>query len=455
VLDPERIATWSVDDQLRIWAFEQGRFDLRAALDSPHYFDPCIAPLCDGRVAFSESRGIAVATPQIDGTWRRDELVSPINLAVHSIAALAADRVAFVEGGTHLRVLQLTDTSVSNVADLETGSVTITALAALGSDALAVGSADGRLRIARESGALWQVVEELPVPPGGEIRHLSQSDPFLASGNANDTVMIWSNQDAGQYELLKTLQVPGLTALAINSKGQFAAAAINQQLLIGVAQTSAGPDEPIGTLRHCIALQWEDDDRLLALGHDGQLSRIRLQPAYQEEFLRPGGTAGSEQPVFAVLNGPAGERIACARGSAAIEIDQSYIFAAVHGDVRTLRAAGDILFAGGDALYVFDLRPAVQPSFRRIVVTDEIVAESRLSRFGQVKSARIWRRDPASSWNISAAAGKSLPNDPLLHQHVAVIEPHGQLGEVFTAGGYFFTSDRRVFQIEDPDAPPE
>lgn len=110
-----------------------------------------------------------------------------------------------------------------------------------------------------------------------------------------------------------------------------------------------------------------------------------------------------------------------------------------------------MVYAGGDALYVFDMRSTGNPTIRRIVVTDEVVLEALLNRNGMVKSAQAWRRDPSATWNITAAAGKSLPNDPLLHTYIAVIEPGGHLGEVSTGGTYFFRADRRMFQIEDPE----
>jgi hypothetical protein len=457
VLDDERIVTWSADDQLRVWAYEGERFTLRAALDSPHILAPCLAPLCDGRVAFSESRGIAIAVPQLDATWRSQDVVSTYEFAVHAIAPLTPDRVAYVDGGMRLRVLQLSASAITDVADIDIGNAAIASLARIGNDELAIGGVDGRLRIARLRGAGWEV-EELSFPVTGAIQHLSASGPFLVSGHAPDTVTIWERDDAGKFSQRRALHgLPTLSALAIHGNGKFAVGCINQSLIIDRVDAPV-TDPPRwnyeGMPRHCIALQFQPDGSLLALNQDGQLTRITTEPYSQESHMRP-GSAGSVQPVFAALSGnPVGERIAFARGTAPIEIDGAWAFDALHSDIRTLAAASDVLFAGGDALYVCDLRTG-RPLIRRIVITDHVVLTARLNVFGEVRSASITQRDPAASWNISTHAGKSLPNDPLLHQHVAVVEPSGLLGEVFTSGGYVFVSDRRVFQVEDPDVLPD
>jgi hypothetical protein len=332
---------------VRVWAREDGRFILRAALDSPQLLDPCLAPLCDGRVAFSDSRGIEVGAPQSDGTWRVDELISSYDFGINLIAPLGPARVAYLDGESRLRVVHMVEPDRAQVVDLDTGTAPISALAAVGSGGLAFGGPDGRLHFAREKDGTWQV-EDISI--SSAVQLMAGSESYLATSHADNTLAIWHRLDTGFSQLFTEPMPAPLSALAIDDDGRFVAAAFDYTLMIGKAGT---PLTTTGGPRRCVGLHWGEDGAILALDEDGRLTETRLEPNLQEVYLRQ-SAPGSIRPVFTNLNGPAGQRVALARGASSIDLDGEVVYL-VRADVRALAAKGSTLFVGADALYMVDI----------------------------------------------------------------------------------------------------
>lgn len=448
-LGDQHVATWSADRQLRIWAREDPQLTLRAALDVPDFAAPCLTVLCDGRIVYAESRGLAVAAPQANRTWRSEEIVSTYESAVDGIAPLGAGRVAFVDGGTAVRALRLNGAGPAEAQDVVIGTSIITALVALGEDTLAIGGLDGRLLVAREMDRTWRL-EDLSPATSGAVAHLSASAGYLARASSNGDVAIWSQMPNGGFELKDSFSIPGLSALAIDGKGRIATSAPMQPLMVrelGIPAATRSISRSASV--PCVALQW-DEDGLLVLDNTGQLTRVTVGSQWQETVVRAGSPEQVLKSTFAKLHASPRHPIAYARGCAPLEIDgELYNF--VHADIRALASSDDALYAGADALYVIEPRPNATPAIWRILVSDRLVMNARLDIAGGVKSVQLRPRDPSAAWTTVMAGGKAHPSDPLLHEYVAVLEPDGTLGEAHTSPGYQLSADRRTFTLEDPD----
>ena len=450
-LDAERIVTWSIDQQMRVWSFDSGRFVLRAALPA-RGGDPCIAPLCDGRVSYTDTRGFAVAMPQLDGTWRNEENVSNYDAGVTMVAPLTPNRVAYLDGDS-LRTLTWSKTDPSSAADVPLRNINVTAMVGCDANTFVIGSANGRLYAARETAGAW-AVQELSQSHAGSVEHLSAAGKYMASADITGAVILWQI-DNGQFQPTHTLVLDRLRALAIDEDRRFAAATAGGQFFV----TRENADDFSDTLpphllspMPCAGLAW-DEGSLVAFSEDGEVRRIRFLPAVQTEFLRPPQPPGV-RPAFAIVATQDDSEIAFARGTADLEIGPNFMVSSSHrSEIRALAAAGSTLFAAAESLLWIDLN-AKRPVMHRVVVTDQIILECRLAWFGGVRSASIRRRDGAP-WTATTLGGRAVPNDPLLHMHLAVIEASGQLGEVASSTNFFFSPDLRELRIEDPTIPPD
>jgi hypothetical protein len=450
-LDAERVVTWSVDQQMRVWAFDSGRFVLRAALPA-RSVDPCVAPLCDGRVVYADTRGFMAALPQLDGTWRNEETVSSHDLGVIMVAPLSSNRVAYLEGES-LRVLTLSSTEPIVAADVPLRNVNLTAMVGCDANTFVIGSATGRLYVARETAGSW-TVHDLSSAHSTTVEHLAAAGPHLVSADFGGNVAIWHFEN-GQLQLKNTLALGRMRALAIDEDRRFAGASVDARIFVTQAHSDDYSDllpDQFLPATPPIGLAW-DEGSLLILSEDCEVRRVSFEPNPQVVFERPVLPLG-QPPSFAVVTTQHGNDIAFAQGSSSIEVGNNWLaFYAHRSEIRALAAAGASLFAASETLYWFDLSPAT-PVIHRIVVTDHAIVEARLAWFGGVRSASIRRRD-AAPWIATTLGGRAVPNDPLLHMHLAVIESSGQLGEVFSSTNFFFSPDLRELRIEDPTIPPE
>ena len=276
----------------------------------------------------------------------------------------------------------------------------------------------------------------------------------MVSADFGGNVAIWQIEN-GQFQLKNTLNLGRLRALAIDDDRRFAGASVDGRIFVTQPQS----DDYSDLLPHqflpttpTIGLAW-DEGRLLILSVDCEVRRVGFEPNPHVVFEHPILPLG-QPPSFAVVTTQHGNDIAFARGASNLEVGDNWLaFYAHRSEIRNLAAAGASLFATAEALYWFDLSPAT-PVIHRIVVTDQVIVEARLAWFGGVRSASIRRRDGAP-WIATTLGGRAVPNDPLLHMHLAVIESSGQLGEVFSSTNFFFSPDLRELRIEDPTIPPE
>lgn len=449
-LDAERIVTWSVDQQLRIWGFDSGRFVLRAALPA-RSGDPCVAPLCDGRVAYPDTRGFAVAMPQLDGTWRTEEPVSNYDPGVTMVAPLSPNRVAYLDGDS-LRVLTWSNTDPSLAADIPLRNINVTAMVGCDANTFVIGSATGRLYVARETAGAW-TVQELSESHAASVEHLAAGGRYMASADITGAVTLWHVEN-GQVSPTHRLTFDRLRALAIDGDRRFAAATVSGQFFVTRENADDFSDTlppPLVSPTPCAGLAW-DEGSLLVFSEDGEVRRIRFLPTAQVEFVHPPQPPGV-RPAFAVVGTQDDSEVVFARGTANLEIGQSLVYNSHRSEIRALAAAGSTLFVAAESLQWIDLN-AKRPVMHRVVVTDQIILECRLAWFGGVRSASIRRRDGAP-WIATTLGGRAVPNDPLLHMHLAVIEASGQLGEVASSTNFFFSPDLRELRIEDPTIPPD
>jgi hypothetical protein len=458
-LDAERIVTWSSDQQIRIWAIQNDRFVLRAALPS-RVSAPCIAPLCDGRVGYSDMRGFNVAMPQLDGVWRNEEAVSTYEAGVTAVAPLGAQRVAYLDGQA-LRIVTFSGERAS-VTDVPIGQLTIASMVAYDESALILKSAAGTLHIARDKAGLWTLdgLSRINAPGIGRI---AASNPFVAIADGAGVLHVCQMEGLGLNE--RTVSLGRVSALAMNSEGLFAAAGPETPLYVADFQAPEGNILPaqLSPAAAVAELAW-DRDSLIILLQTGEITRIRFAPPTQEPLgwapssappaQTPQGWAASPVPghVMTPLHTTRSDSIAVASGASVLYAGPGWPPLGAHrADIRALASAGERLYAAADALYVFDLG-MMPPSVERIVVTDQVILEAELSITGPVRSAVIRRRDSAP-WKVTTVGGRALPNDPLLHASLAVLDTNGQLTEVFTSKNFFFSSDLKELHIEDPDVP--
>ena len=276
----------------------------------------------------------------------------------------------------------------------------------------------------------------------------------MASADVNGAVTLWQIEN-GQFLPTHRLTFDRLRALAIDGDRRFAAATVGGQFFV----TRENVDQFYDTLptqlvspTPCAGLAW-DEGSLLVFSEDGEIRRIRFLPTAHTAFMRPPQPPGV-RPAFAVVRTQDDSEVAFARGTDNLEIGQGLlVYSSHHSEIRALAAAGSTLFVAAESLQWIDLN-ANRPVMHRVVVTDQIILECRLAWYGGVRSATIRRRDGVP-WITTTLGGRAVPNDPLLHMHLAVIEASGQLGELASSTNFFFSPDLRELRIEDPTIPPD
>ena len=290
------------------------------------------------------------------------------------------------------------------------------------------------------------------------VEHLSVGGHYLASGDSNGGIVVWTITPQGLTQQ-ETLQVvTPLLALAVHPSGLLATATPGEVLVrqLGVSEAAPGQTARISTTTDRIGLTW-DGAELLAVDRNGAVARIRISPTVQETMEWAPTWGGSAPARVALVRtgapGPAAPlRMAYARGTAPIDVGPALRFSSPHGRVNALAAADDVLYVGADALYVCQ-PSAVPPVMRRIAIVGDAIVDALLSPGGPLISAVVRRRD-GGPWLTTNIGGKAVPADPVLHAAVAVIEESGQLGEIASTGNYFLSPDRRELHIEDPTVPP-
>lgn len=458
------LITWS-DGQLRLW--QQGEDGFRRLADF-HNAEPCFAALCDGRVVFAERRGMTIAAPDASGTWRSDELVSAYEPGITAVAALAPDRVAIVERGNRLRMIRLKADDIE--VEHSSTRYTVQALAAVDAETLACVLGDGQVATLSRSaapGTRWGPALE-PVPWPTSVTPTGM--PMIAGGRGYLLAVLpalppimWRREGA---QMMLVPAWPGApefaqaSALAVAGSGRCAVTSGRDLFVCEDEEwrhwTRSDLQAPI------IGLHWENDDGdLLLLDADGRVSRVNTRP-WQEAPVadlsaRLGDNWRTASPAWAVATtlGPcvaARDGIAGERGP----------IGGTRAGLAVLAASGDIVFGGGDALYVFDVRPQSPPAgadasragprVRRIVVSEDaaLVADLVDAPYpGRI--ARLWlRRRNDASWNVLSSAGGTWPDDALLQSWVGLVAGDGTVADIGDGDHATFNADRTILRADDP-----
>ena len=440
------LATLSDGGQLRLWALNGSRFERRADLDTGTDTPQCFAPLCDGRVAYADNRGLQVAAPDASGVWRQDEELSANLPGIGLLAALAPDLVAYVERGTRLVLLRIKPAGVQ-VESMRSESAPIRALAAIDPDTLAYSLGDAALRVLRRADAETWGQPQLMSMQGPVERLAGVGGHLLAL--VGGVPMAFMRQSEGLLPVPLPPGAPtGITAIAIDPQGHVVVAAAGGVVAVAGAGETEWSKMPLGpTQRSFQALHWVAPGEVLLVEANGAMWRVMDRP-WQESPVAPPLSVYPPVSLVAVLPDLG---IAVVSGGHQVHLDSGWMSSAVRGDVRALAAAGQTLFVGADALYTVDLRPArpgAKPSLRRIVVDDELALDATLDDLGSVASLLLRRRRGQTPWNLQSAGGRPLPDDPLLHACVALQANDGSLAELSEGSNYSFNADRTVLRAE-------
>ena len=454
------LMSWNEGGQLRLWQWRGRKFERLTELDveaGPE--GPCVAAMCDGRIALAERRTLVVAAPDSSGVWHTHEAIAAMEPGVSAVAALRPDRIAYVDGGNRLIVLRIMAEDVE-VLTTRNESAPITALVAVNARTVVYQRSDGMLQTLTEADEDkgWQR-EVLRDARSGPLPLLAGDGGRLLIAGPGPELEIHDRVDGGWVLLPPMAGQPsdlnGVAAAAVSPTQRRVAMAIGSQLYVsdsGQKSWAAATTASVG--QTMAGLVWEDDSHLLAIGLSGKVARIRVEP--WTEMHQPTVERSLDAALpFARVNGH-GLLIGVEGGLA--RPDSPYgLMGCYRSRLRQLSAAGGSVFAAGEALYLFDLPPGgalEEATLRRIVVTPDVALMAWLDPLPGLMPGRITRlvlrRRGNFAWNVSGRGGNLLPEDPLLQSCLGLLAVDGTLTELADGADFDFNDRRTILRARDP-----